>query len=84
MRLEKGTEVLSNEKLRTRDSLMVYTEMQFKSRFRQYQPVLTSWWTLLNTLRVHRAQSQHRDVHFFLSRRQKNYLRLFIAKLSNT
>jgi len=32
-RLEKGTKVLSNRRLRTRNSLMVYTEMLLKIKF---------------------------------------------------
>lgn len=35
IRLEKGTKVMSNERLRTISSLMVYTEMQFKIKFSQ-------------------------------------------------
>lgn len=33
IRFEKGIKVLSNKRLRTRNSLMVYTEMQFKIKF---------------------------------------------------
>lgn len=83
IRFEKGIKVLSNKRLRTRNSLMVYTEMQFKIKF---SPISANIHFLLDIFKhlkaSHSSVSTHRYTFLLSCRQGKKKKRLFFPKLS--